>query len=96
MAQVLGQVKNAALVYLSTLVFGNVITFLQVLGYGLSLVGFTAYSYVKARPQGDSDTKAEKDQGFLSSWMACLSMCIPSKPNTNGGAVAFQSKATQM
>jgi hypothetical protein len=49
--KVLGQVKNAALVYGSTLVFFNIVTTVQYVGYGLSLLGFVVYSYVKADMQ---------------------------------------------
>eukprot|EP00238_Polyblepharides_amylifera_P011860 CAMPEP_0196591238 /NCGR_PEP_ID=MMETSP1081-20130531/68921_1 /TAXON_ID=36882 /ORGANISM="Pyramimonas amylifera, Strain CCMP720" /LENGTH=323 /DNA_ID=CAMNT_0041914541 /DNA_START=170 /DNA_END=1141 /DNA_ORIENTATION=- len=49
--KVLGQAKNAALVYGSTLVFHNIVTLPQYIGYGISLLGFGFYSYVKAQQQ---------------------------------------------
>jgi len=62
--KVLGQVKNAALVYGSTLVFGNIVTFQQYLGYGFSLVGFGLYSHVKAVKQPE-DSKIESPRNPL-------------------------------
>jgi hypothetical protein len=55
--KVLGQVKNAALVYGSTLVFFNVVTTVQYVGYGLSLVGFEVYSWVKVTRTEEADER---------------------------------------
>jgi|AntRauMFilla1563_2_1112583.scaffolds.fasta_scaffold187999_1 hypothetical protein len=65
--QVLGQVKNAALVYGSTLVFGNIVTFQQYLGYGFSLVGFGLYSHVKAvkQPEDSKEIQIESPRNPL-------------------------------
>lgn len=75
--KVLGQVKNAALVYGSTLVFFNVVTTIQYVGYGLSLLGFVVYSYVKAEIQNvDADDKKSMVPGYVDGRMTASSSTV--------------------
>ena len=55
--------KNAALVYGSTIVFGNIVTLAQYLGYGMSLVGFGFYSYIKSAAAAAPPTAAAEGGG---------------------------------
>ena len=41
--KVVGQVKNTVVILVSVVVFGSEITFLQVVGYSISMVGFAVY-----------------------------------------------------
>ena len=45
--KVLATVRNIGIVYVSTLTLGDSMTNLEVLGYGISLIGFLAYNYEK-------------------------------------------------
>ena len=75
--KVLGQVKNAALVYGSTLVFFNIVTTIQYVGYGLSLLGFVVYSYVKAEKQSaEAEERKPVLPGYVDGRMTASSSTV--------------------
>ena len=49
--KILGTVKNAGLVWLGVLLFGESVTLMQGGGYIISLVGFGLYNYYKMQQQ---------------------------------------------
>ena len=49
-AQVLGQVKNVAVVLSSVVLFASVVTGTQVFGYSISIAGFFLYNKAKTAP----------------------------------------------
>jgi hypothetical protein len=51
----MGQVKNTLVILVSVAVFGSEITFLQVVGYSISMLGFVVYQRGK-----QVQTKAEE------------------------------------
>mmetsp|Transcript_28628 Transcript_28628/g.54783 ORF Transcript_28628/g.54783 Transcript_28628/m.54783 type:complete len:379 (+) Transcript_28628:233-1369(+) len=73
--KVLGQVKNAALVYGSTIIFGNIVTAPQYIGYGMSLMGFGVYSYVKAQQHHEAESR--KGEPAASKHVSPLPMTMP-------------------
>lgn len=68
--KVLATVRNIGIVYVSTLTLGEPLSNLEVLGYGISLVGFLAYNYEKIQ-------KAQKSK------MADTAMESKLMPKTN-------------
>ncbi len=66
--KVLGQLKNVAVVVVSTALFGNVVSGLQALGYAVSIVGFGLYNRAKSGPPasgGPPGGGVEKDEALL-------------------------------
>ena len=49
--KVMGQVKNAVVILLAVIIFGNPVTAIQLFGYTLSIVGFFVYQKGKIQQQ---------------------------------------------
>jgi drug/metabolite transporter (DMT)-like permease len=48
--KVLGNVRNVVTILAAVALFGEVVTWLQVLGYGVSIGGFAYYTHLKMQP----------------------------------------------
>mmetsp|Transcript_4713 Transcript_4713/g.8050 ORF Transcript_4713/g.8050 Transcript_4713/m.8050 type:complete len:359 (+) Transcript_4713:256-1332(+) len=71
--KVVGTAKNAATVWFGALIFGNVVTPMQIWGYGLSLFGFAMYNVAKAMPNFTRDF----NEGMLPLVKSSLTGCEP-------------------
>ena len=48
--KVLGNVRNVVTILAAVVLFGEIVTVLQVLGYGISIGGFAYYTHLKMQP----------------------------------------------
>ena len=61
--KVVGQVKNTVVILVSVVVFGSEITFLQVVGYSISMVGFAVYQRGK-QVQAKAEEREKEMDGY--------------------------------
>lgn len=58
--KILATIRNVGLVIVSVLLFSEVVTALQAFGYGVSIIGFALYNYVKMTEVSTTKIRYEK------------------------------------